>query len=1215
MKINVLIACAVSSLFPPIVVASTPTEFTVFGLPPDSLPDPSSYFSFLSEDFKNVTINFVQEARGIEIKGKHVVIEKGHANGLWERLNEENQGRIKSLTIYAETLDIKTDLDMPSASVTVYARNFRLNGRTVKLTPAANPNLVQGVGVNGADGNNAGKFELFVAIDSNQQDLRGQIDLQGGWGQDPSQGRDGASPPPALRTLGTYGSESIVATMRETCQTRNPFTGTCAIGGADQFNPSGRNRSNWCQPPVNGSDATPSGKPGRGGNGGIFTSTFDPGRYGLNVSVAGGSPGNPGQAMQGGAAQQPTRWACIRYQRDDGRAVRDAGGTTVAGKSTPATNNSAGSTGQMKLSFNNKAWANPTWIQQSIAHLKHSYKRGAPPDSVRQQIADLNSAIQAAFEGNQGSLVCLTVVGAVCTYKPQPGDPLFHLQAELNSISSRVESNLDFYGNPLGWVPALSFEVQYSVFEKEVVRSLEIITLAELVMHKGKYIEARKAAIDQIRTRLKQEYTDQVGKSNELVTRVNEANRELQQVLLRSDDLVQRLRQREQELLNVANRDLEQKKRDRQNIQVLAAVCKVFPLGQPALAYIGTTLDVATKVQSNDPWGAIMSLGTALASVPTDVSKTMEAWDKASKGLNTVQNAVDNASGVNALIEGAKAAQESYEPLIKEFDKVQKAMRPLQVPDHEVAAKLAELQASDTDFQVFFNEVQVLMEDKKRLSDVIAQVNQSILDIGASLQKNINQQYTLLRDKERLATADLAVMDVMSSLKDEAENRLELHHYNLKKAYEYRFLEEYPSGLDLTKVRTDVIRLIDTFRGETAVSTNSLLPPPSSNALLPLYQAELAKITDRIIGSMNAGNNIYRETSRPYRLTSDQLAALNRGEPLRLNLMQESLASSDAEGIRMLGVEVDSVKLQAGSTPLNAFVDFKFAHNGQSAFEKDGQIYKFTHYAGPNNRKIEWRSTYSHSTNRISQSPVSTSTSSLLATLTGNRLGNTDFLTAPAMWSDLTVTVDASHGQPVLENMVINVKYEFMTKRPNIATARVNARATGSASQLSPTITFSSTDLNGRNSGIGFISRSFTPYSTFMTTAPASYGRYAFVGWDTNGDGKADGQTATQTINLRSGQAATMTAIYNDAGTSHLSPSDNCVFSWAERTYPELFAPVGGRTISIHPYSGREYDGTKSSLTKSLNDQNLYYTGHLVPDGGFFNLGPVTQFISLSGCK
>ena len=88
-------------------------------------------------------------------------------------------------------------------------------------------------------------------------------------------------------------------------------------------------------------------------------------------------------------------------------------------------------------------------------------------------------------------------------------------------------------------------------------------------------------------------------------------------------------------------------------------------------------------------------------------------------------------------------------------------------------------------------------------------------------------------------------------------------------------------------------------------------------------------------------------------------------------------------------------------------------------------------------------------------------------------------------------------------------------------------------------------------------------------------------------------------------------------GTSTTTPVTtraDCVFSWGERTYPELFSPAGTVSKVLAPYYYRYYSTTNSYLAISTTDEHLLYLGPL-SGNSVLDLGLLSSWLNLAGCQ
>ena len=73
----------------------------------------------------------------------------------------------------------------------------------------------------------------------------------------------------------------------------------------------------------------------------------------------------------------------------------------------------------------------------------------------------------------------------------------------------------------------------------------------------------------------------------------------------------------------------------------------------------------------------------------------------------------------------------------------------------------------------------------------------------------------------------------------------------------------------------------------------------------------------------------------------------------------------------------------------------------------------------------------------------------------------------------------------------------------------------------------------------------------------------------------------------------------------------DCLFNWAERFYPQLFAPAGGTSLVFQGYYYRQYNATNSYVGISTLDNHVYYIG---PNGALQDVGALQGWLATAGC-
>jgi len=83
--------------------------------------------------------------------------------------------------------------------------------------------------------------------------------------------------------------------------------------------------------------------------------------------------------------------------------------------------------------------------------------------------------------------------------------------------------------------------------------------------------------------------------------------------------------------------------------------------------------------------------------------------------------------------------------------------------------------------------------------------------------------------------------------------------------------------------------------------------------------------------------------------------------------------------------------------------------------------------------------------------------------------------------------------------------------------------------------------------------------------------------------------------------------------THTLAAPADCLFNWAERDYPSLFAPAA-ISNTVAPYYYRYYSQTNAYLGVSAADNHLYYLGP-ASSYSLVDAGPLSGWLAAAGCQ
>jgi hypothetical protein len=623
-----------------------PPESASFGTGPNApLPDGESRDYLTVEDvLDGVTIPFNTSdtngipTRAVTIIGKTVVFEAGHPNGLYERFN--GQLNIRQLAIHAETLVVRSPLDLPQTSVEIHALEMRFEdppgGDPVTLSTQpripyddSTPPAVGSVGFlsQSTPGHAAGGLKLYVR-QLIAPGLTRRFLLMGGQGRRASPGKNGTD-------------AGFINAQPRTWSGRNLQTDFCIAAWAsinngvpDQYDPDQGTydtRNGWSA--LNGhatsggnypGNATPGGKPGDPGDGGTVESSLD---LSVWLDNSGGVAGTVAPTAQGGAGvrvykygatapyaaselsssgyvvkvtvncQDVLPFSCNDYTYSISRkTLTGANGTDAPG---PVADIAVGQPGDVTvLSLNDLGWLSPQAMQMVLNYLNDAYLDGHF-DEVG---AELSAYLQMFSTAIQGPGWAQLSDGTQ--------EQLELIRDDMQNLQHRIASNLDYFGNPAGWVPMLSFEVNKLAFDDEIDRALRVMYLNYWLGNRAQTLQQQLDAMRAMRVQLLGRIDKDRADYNSAVTSVPAMQVEAENVQLQIDAMLKRIQEIEDELLPRAKSVVVLKKTAR----TLGRVAQMVPVYQPALGAAGGAVAASADIDPDKSWeenGILVGTGAA----------------------------------------------------------------------------------------------------------------------------------------------------------------------------------------------------------------------------------------------------------------------------------------------------------------------------------------------------------------------------------------------------------------------------------------------------------------------------------------------------------------------------------------------------------------------------------------------------------------------------
>lgn len=1044
----------------------------------------------------------------VSISGHTLVFGEGHPAGLHRQFN--NRRNIRKLNLYADTILITSPFLLPQTEVTIHARELRFEGEgQIDTTPLKRNHVPAAAtweneltaGTPGDPGHPGGDVQVLVERFSSNPTEAIRFVLNGGDGGPAGDGRDG-KPETELEYLSPDWHKLMGRAGITVCDTlslnrvityfearfNDVIQETCGTKGA-----------------VRGESAVPSGSPGAGGRGGTLRSTLNLTPY---AQFKGGVAGARARDHQGAVLSPDTRYlrrlALTRIvQGEDQTRNEDTVLTKLPGTNSVAPANIGGADGQAEVVPNPASWLHSFGVRSVVNYAKDAYLNGRI-EETRRLLQEYQQLVLAHHTG--------AAAGALLAGESFSEDVnLSQLQGEIANLLHRLDSNLDYFGNPAGWVPMLSFESNLLAFQNEINHSIPILYLAYWLNQAATNLQASLSASEEARQGL-------LAERDQLEAQYNDAQLAIPRLQEAARDITQRI--------DVLKTNLEVKldtleKRARRNVQerhrvpfwkkaagALAIVADLVPVGQPVVGQVGKGLELLSKFDTKKPIESARSLAPQALYYSTNVNITYCFNTNAlptNRPAGKLASAI--ASGEAGLAGDDEPHEETREERLKRYSdcgsyldgqlqELAGIFRTAQVDDEELSAELDKLKAADQEFAELTEQAEKLGEEKQRFAEELASALQEVGAFTTSLSQNLVATHEL----EDSIGANLDVLNHgalmhIKAMERRARDRMLQYHYVLAKSFQYRQLRPFSGNLNLNRLFTQFQRLIEK-------NTSHHLSLQDFDLLKGIYISELR---DLVALSLDNGKAPPRTLSKNYRLNAQQRQQLNEQGYVLLNLKDLGLISPGDENVRLSDLTTKTLITHAtGPIGSLAIVRVTYEHQGVSRLTSGGRTWLFRHYQTEQSNPITWSALYDGQTGQTINSKLSPAEESLIGVLLSQQSTPvTDILlySQPAANADILLTkqVNTDNGTDfVIDDLLFEITYDFSPTRSNLRELVVKV-----SNDLQPVIAINRSDINSRQDGQGDFNRVFNPLSTVGLEAPKTYGRYTFDRWLINNQPQA----------------------------------------------------------------------------------------------------------------
>ena len=1064
------------------------------------LPDPESRDYIQISEVPNgsgVFNDATQETFTISISGHTLVFANEHPANLHRQLNTRQN--IRSLHLYADRVIFRSPLVLPQTAITIHARELRFEGDgRIETTPRARVRRPPGAvweddlyfGHSGDPGHSGGEVNAYIERFFSDATTSTRFVLRGGDGGPAGEGRDGRS-----ELSVNFLSADWYKLMS---RAGNIVCGTTESSGVmlyfeDRFNGTVQDICG-ARVTARGENAVQSGSPGIGGTGGTLRSTLNLSAYGMLSGGTGGPrAGNHiGGSLSGRAFIYRIQNVRFDQQGNEIITVSDSIAPKASGQSATAPLSFPGASGAIQVVSTPGTWIHSFAIRSIIQWAKDAYLNGRISETRRVlgEYQELLRAHERIIPPN-AELTDEDFAEKV---------NLDQLLAEIENLVHRLDSNLDYFGNPAGWVPMLSFEANFLAFQNEIEHSVPILYLAYWLNHAATNLQATLLATEEAKAGLDDERVRMETVFNEAQAVIPRLKTEAETIAFRIGTLNGSIAVKLAELEQRAQQNVVERNKLpfwKKSLGVLSVMADLVPIAQPTVGRIGAGLGLLAQVDPDKPLQSAKALAPKAYGVMTNKSITVCFGTNAPP--ITVTNAPGSTNSSPSTNNVKRARQDKLKGLTQcakylgsELKELAAVFKEAQVDDKELAAELEKLKAADTNLLALTAELTTLNADKERFAAELAAALQAIGSFSSGLAENLVATHEL----EDRITANLNVLDHgalmhIKEMERRAKDRLVRYQYFLAKSFQYRQLRPFNGNLQLTRLFTRFQQLVE-------ASTSHILSQTEFENLKGIFVNELREIVAQSLDNFNAPS---RSLPKSYRLSSEQRRQLNEQGRLLLNLKDIGLINAGDENVRLADLRTRTLTTRpVGGTPGSlALVRVNFEHAGVSRLTSSGRTYLFRHYQTEGVNPIVWNAIYDANTGQTVNSTLSAAQQSLIAVLLAGQpvpTNNLLFYSQPGAHAEILLTKDVSSDNGtdfVIEDLLFEIQYDFTSTSGNLR--ELNVRVSG---DLAPVIALSQADVNSRQDGRSDFSRYFPSFTLVTLQAPSTYGQYVFDRWLVN---------------------------------------------------------------------------------------------------------------------
>lgn len=674
----------------------------------------------------------------------------------------------------------------------------------------------------------------------------------------------------------------------------------------------------------------------------------------------------------------------------------------------------------------------------------------------------------------------------------------FELQSDLTEINAmlfRLEQGLDYFGNPAGWVPLLSFEVYLKNYDNEISRAIPTLYMYYWMNHIDRTLQEKVRASQEAATQTEQEIGSNIELLNSLTLEVPVLEDEAEEINRMIVDLTQRIDALQNQLMAQATRNVKKRNRWKNLWNIGKAIISAIPV-------IGNITNTANSVVNTVT--SFTNTVTALNATSATVSNP-DFFSTINTGISNIVTAVDqNFSAIKDSYEKVEKTANSFK---EKMDNLQNVISNCTAPNSEIQEEYNKLIANSVEWRNMMEEVNEL---NTRKTELLNHMNEVFTNMTTTISELHNDALALDAFRRDAFTGnskrDLNAMLYLEKMEQRAKNRLLLYDYYLRKAYEYRLLEPY-AGEEFNL--NGMFERLETL----GMALDSVVNVSAYNTLGSIYRDRVSDMTQRIIDGIGQE----KEALLTYKLTKEQINGINSGNTIALDFYEKISSLRNKDNVRIVDIDIYYLgkQIEENGDVSSGMMELTFTHSGISKYRKDGKIFWFNHIpkslprqSAPNPHT--WILGCDAITGEIIPHKPSAASESLLYSLVGS--DKIMLFSRPSAWSDISLSkrVDYDGGDILIDSLILKITYNYTERNKVMYNIDITTK-----DGLLPYIACSDEDISKRSGGRGKLFRTFKSSSQpVIFTAMDRYESYYFKNW-TDQTGKIVSEEPELTVKNR----------------------------------------------------------------------------------------------------